>query len=82
MIIRFDKVKDTHDFIQKFKKINDEKNVIIRDMIIQDNRVKCIISMRDDDVNHIKMHPEYRNVKYKILDRNKISYGLGLRKGD
>ena len=82
MIVRFEKVKDTHDFVQKFKKFNDERNVIIRDMIIQDSHVKCIISTRDDDANYIKMPPEYRNVKFKILDRNKISYGVGIRKGD
>ena len=72
MLIRFDKVKDTHDFVTKFIKVNDTKDVIIRDIIIQDNSVKCIISMRDDEIRHIKMHPKYKKVKFKILDRNLI----------
>ena len=72
MIVRFDKVKDTTDFVRKFKKVNTENNVIMRDIEIQDNMVKCIISMRDDNVYLINMHPDYKNIKFKVLDRNKI----------
>lgn len=72
MIIRFDRVKDTHDFVTKFKKVNDDRNVIMRDITIQDNCVRCVISMRDDDHNHILMPIEYKKIKYKIIDRNYI----------
>ena len=72
MLIRFDKVKNTHDFVTKFIKVNDTKDVIMRDITIQDSSVKCIISMRNDDVNLIRMHPDYKKVKFKILDRNMI----------
>lgn len=72
MIVRFNKVKDTHDFVKKFKYANKESHVIMRDITIQDNCVKCIISMRDDDVGLINMHPDYRDVEFKVIDRNKI----------
>ena len=79
MLIRFEKVKDTHDFVTKFIKVNDKNNVIMRDIIVQDNHVKCIISMRDDNPEYIKMPKEYKNVKFKVLDRNLINKDLGYR---
>lgn len=72
MLVRFDKVKDTTDFVRKFKYVNRTKDVIIRNIEIQDNQVKCIISMRDDNMDFINMHPNYKNIKFKILDKDLI----------
>lgn len=72
MIVRFKQVKDKHDFINRFKKVNNKNNVIMRDITVMDSDIECVISMRNDKVEHIIMPIEYKNVKFKIIDRNKI----------
>ena len=48
MIVRFLNVRDTHSFVNRFKKMNDNKNIIMRGIRIQDNNIKCILSARND----------------------------------
>ena len=72
MIVRFKNVKDKHHFVQCFKQVNDVNNVVMKDIVVMDNDIQCVISMRNDNVDYIKMPVQYKNIKYKLVDRNKI----------
>ena len=76
MIVRFLNVKDTHSFVNRFKKMNDNKNIIMRGIRIQDNNIKCILSARNDDFDNMIL-PE--RVKIQIVDKDAISYHGGAR---